>query len=108
VLTPICLIAAGVAVVVLHGRHVLNQAFAEADQLDPGWRWSDLDARREVIPDAENSALAVYALLSKQSKQPKQSGPSSPVPPGFKDISRYSPYEIMQVYEYSFRYLEPV
>jgi hypothetical protein len=34
----------------------LAAALAETDRLDPGWRLHDLEARRAVVPDAENSA----------------------------------------------------
>jgi ABC-type transport system involved in multi-copper enzyme maturation permease subunit len=37
----------------------LQQAIADADRLDPGWRLEELEAKREVIPDEENSALLV-------------------------------------------------
>jgi hypothetical protein len=46
----------------------LEAAIAEADRLDPGWRWDDLLARRETIPDDKNSAphvLAAAKLLPK-------------------------------------------
>jgi hypothetical protein len=37
----------------------LQEALAEADRLDPGWRWDDLEAKRAVISDSENGALRV-------------------------------------------------
>jgi hypothetical protein len=40
----------------------LQEAIAEADRLDAGWRLEELEAKREVIPDAENSALKVLAI----------------------------------------------
>ncbi len=43
----------------------LQAALAEADQLDPGWRLEDLDAKRPVIPDDENSALTLIAAYQK-------------------------------------------
>ncbi len=39
----------------------LQEAIAEADRLDPGWRLEELEAKREEIPDAENAALCVEA-----------------------------------------------
>jgi hypothetical protein len=30
---------------------------AEADHLDPGWRWEDLEAARELIPEGQNAGL---------------------------------------------------
>src|SRR6266851_4239727 len=44
----------------------LRDAIAEADRLDPGWRLEELEAKRAVIPAAENSAeqvLVINALL---------------------------------------------
>jgi hypothetical protein len=41
----------------------LQAAEAEADQLDPGWRWDEFLAKQPPIPDAENSALRVQAAL---------------------------------------------
>ncbi len=40
----------------------LAEALAEADRLDPGWRLEELEARREKIPDRENSALQIRAV----------------------------------------------
>jgi hypothetical protein len=39
----------------------LQNALAEADRLDPGWSFPELEAARAVIPDAENAALRVLA-----------------------------------------------
>jgi hypothetical protein len=35
----------------------VETAVAEADDLDPGWRWADLMARRPNPPEAQNAAL---------------------------------------------------
>ncbi len=37
----------------------MREALAETDRLDPGWRLDELEARRAVIPDAENSARCI-------------------------------------------------
>jgi hypothetical protein len=37
-------------------------AVAEADRLDPGWRLEELEARRKVIPDEQNSLFVVPAI----------------------------------------------
>jgi hypothetical protein len=37
----------------------LREATAEADRLDPGWRWDELEEKREALADADNSALCV-------------------------------------------------
>ena len=39
----------------------LEEARAETDRLDPGWRLADLEARRRPVPAAENSATVVLA-----------------------------------------------
>jgi hypothetical protein len=36
-----------------------REAAAEADWLDPGWRWEDLEANRAAVPDERNAALCV-------------------------------------------------
>src|SRR5262249_8258416 len=41
----------------------LQEALAEADRLDPGWRLDDLEASRDAYPDEENSALRVQPVL---------------------------------------------
>src|SRR5439155_24163470 len=40
----------------------LQDAIAEADRLDPGWRLEELETKRAVIPAAENSAEQVMAI----------------------------------------------
>jgi hypothetical protein len=54
----------GLAVVgyVVSSHSGLSAAVAEADQLDPGWRLAEIEAKRAVIPEAENGA-AVIAWL---------------------------------------------
>jgi hypothetical protein len=42
-------------------RH-LQEAFDQADHLDPGWRLFELEARRPAIPDGENSALLIMPI----------------------------------------------
>jgi ABC-type transport system involved in multi-copper enzyme maturation permease subunit len=37
----------------------LQLAIADADRLDPGWRLEELEAKRQVIPDVQNSALRI-------------------------------------------------
>ncbi|HEY7310474.1 MAG TPA: hypothetical protein VH643_14005 [Gemmataceae bacterium] len=39
----------------------LNEALAELDQAEPGWRLEDLEAAREQVPEEENSARVVVA-----------------------------------------------
>ncbi|MSQ93930.1 MAG: hypothetical protein EXR98_05160 [Gemmataceae bacterium] len=37
----------------------LQDAIAEADRLDPGWRLGELEARRALVPDDKNSAVHI-------------------------------------------------
>ncbi len=43
----------------------LEQVIAELDRDDPGWRFEDIEAAREQIPDAENGALVVESAYGK-------------------------------------------
>jgi hypothetical protein len=38
---------------------LLAKVIAETDALDPGWRWEEIEAKREQVPDGENAALAI-------------------------------------------------
>ncbi len=40
----------------------LERAMADADRLDPGWRFEELQAKRAAIPDDQNSALVVLSI----------------------------------------------
>src|SRR5262249_39058911 len=40
-------------------------ACAEADRLDPGWRWDDLHARRPPVPVEQNATLRVLEIRRK-------------------------------------------
>jgi hypothetical protein len=42
----------------------LQEAVAEADRLDPGWRLDELEAKRAELPDDQNAALTVMAARS--------------------------------------------
>lgn len=52
-----------------YARHAANSrlrgAIAEADRLDSGWRLSEIEAKRAVVPDAENSAPRVQDAIAK-------------------------------------------
>src|SRR5437879_11349465 len=45
----------------ISGSRDLANAFAEADRLDPGWGILELEQKRAVIPDEENSGLVIVA-----------------------------------------------
>jgi hypothetical protein len=60
VLVPLALVFLAVyAYVCVAADRDLQGVIVEADRLDPGWQWDDLEAKRAVIPDAENGALRV-------------------------------------------------
>jgi ABC-type transport system involved in multi-copper enzyme maturation permease subunit len=43
----------------------LEEAIADADRLDPGWRLDELEAKRGVIPDEENSMNVVREVKNR-------------------------------------------
>jgi hypothetical protein len=43
-----------------------QDAEKEADKLDPGWRFADIQAARAKVPDKENSALHIIRLAGKE------------------------------------------
>src|SRR5258708_4848551 len=43
------------------GKRRFEAAAAELDASDPGWRWEDIEARRETIPPEKNAALHIQA-----------------------------------------------
>jgi hypothetical protein len=62
----------------------LTEAIAEADRLDPGWRFDELIATQPKIAGEENSAPVVAALyedLAKAWKIPEVRGSRPPKPP---------------------------
>jgi hypothetical protein len=77
VLALILLGAGYVALVIYLAGQELREAIAEADQLDPGWRFEELEAKRAVIPDEQNAALRVQAAVG---LLPNPWPPSQPTP----------------------------
>jgi hypothetical protein len=61
----------------------LQEAIAETDRLDPGWRFDDLEAARAPVPDAENGAVLVLAA-AKQMPHPWLAPPPSGDPGGLE------------------------
>jgi hypothetical protein len=57
-------LALAFAIAVYLGDLELKRAIAEADRLDPGWRFADIQANRATAADAENSALICLSLRS--------------------------------------------
>jgi hypothetical protein len=57
---PLCLVLPYVYFV-LSSNEELEQALAEADWLDPGWRIPELEQKRAAIPENENSGLVLMA-----------------------------------------------
>jgi hypothetical protein len=42
----------------------LRSAWAEAERLDPGWRYDELEAKRGPLPDAENGAAPIFEAIA--------------------------------------------
>src|SRR5690349_16652053 len=62
-LTTAALIVAGRTYILHHARARTAAIIARLDRLDPGWRFEEIEARRDVVPDAKNSALRVRAVV---------------------------------------------
>jgi ABC-type transport system involved in multi-copper enzyme maturation permease subunit len=61
-LLPTCLLI-GVFEYWRYQSHVeLARSQAEADRLDPHWRWDEMEARRKPIPPEQNSALVLQSV----------------------------------------------
>jgi hypothetical protein len=75
------------------GEHRLAAAIADADRLDPGWRWADLEKKRAAVPDEKNSALFVIAARKLMPKY----WPSSPKPPPGEDSLSYVDSRVREV-----------
>src|SRR5207249_6832557 len=60
ILVPLCLVVPFVYFFV-SGHQALQQAFAEADRLDPGWLIPELEQQRTRVPAAENSGPMILA-----------------------------------------------
>jgi hypothetical protein len=58
----VVLVVGGWLAFYLFGTSRLDKARAEADQLDPGWRFAELQEKRAIIPELENAALLVDNL----------------------------------------------
>ena len=48
----------------------LEQAIADADRLDPNWRFEEMEARRKEVPPEQNAALVVIAANKLLPKNP--------------------------------------
>src|SRR5689334_23103215 len=66
IVVALCLVCLGAAFIyfILSSERELREALAEADQLDPGWRIPDLEQKRAVVPDSENSGLVLMGVKS--------------------------------------------
>jgi hypothetical protein len=64
ILLPCC-VAAPYVYFIVAANQQYQQAVAEADQLDPGWSIFELEQKRAIIPDAENSGLVLIAAKSR-------------------------------------------
>jgi hypothetical protein len=103
VLVALLLLGAGAGVLFLRPDPSvadLRAAFAEADRLDPGWRFEELDARRKVIPDEDNAALPALAARKllpaswPSQPPPAAAGAPGPFPPGVEERLSDLPPEV--------------
>ncbi|MHC5544958.1 hypothetical protein ACYOEI_42525, partial [Singulisphaera rosea] len=62
VFATLCLVGAVLAIP-YYVSETVREAEAEADRLDPGWRWEEIEARREVLSDETNSANLVAEII---------------------------------------------
>lgn len=60
VAVPLCVVVPFVYFLLTSDRD-FQEAVAEADRLDPGWRIPELEQKRAIIPDSENSGLVLIA-----------------------------------------------
>jgi hypothetical protein len=60
-LAVILLAAGGILLFLYLADREWHEAVAEADRLDPGWRFEELEAKRAPVADDENAALRVLA-----------------------------------------------
>jgi hypothetical protein len=81
----VLLIGAYVLFIVHRSGSALREAIAEADELDPGWRFTELESNRAVMADDQNSALVVLAAAASM---------PNPWPPWTAKPT--APYEIME------------
>lgn len=78
----------------------IEEAVAEADRLDPGWRFADLEAGRAVIPPKEDGAAVV---LKSRSLLPTPWPPKSPKVAGLDEFFRrpsHDPVTAQQLQEF--------
>jgi ABC-type transport system involved in multi-copper enzyme maturation permease subunit len=61
-LLPLCLMLAWYLYSHWAAERSLEQAIANVDRLDPGWTFSELEDKRAVIPDEENSSLLIREI----------------------------------------------
>src|SRR5262245_5244745 len=64
-LVPVLAVAALYAFDWYQGQRAWREACAEADRLDPGWRWEDLLARRPALPEDRDAIRVMYAAAAK-------------------------------------------
>ena len=57
-----------------------QEEIAEADRLDPGWRWEELVAKMPTVPDERNSALRLLAAIHQELPQATPQHRSARIP----------------------------
>src|SRR5262249_31426882 len=71
----------------------LQEAIAEADRLDTGWRLEEIEGKRAMVPDTEKSALCVLRVIKllKSSQSAESTEAHEKAFNLSTDISRLSP-----------------
>jgi hypothetical protein len=102
-LAAVLLVGAGAGFLFLRSdpsQQELREAIAEADRLDPGWRFDELEARRKPIRDEDNAALAILAARqhipnSWPPSNPRRASGSGVFPSVVEEGLAYLPPEIL-------------
>ncbi len=69
----------------------VRHALAEADRLDPAWRFEDLEGRRASVPDEENAALVVLAARAQMPAIWFAPPPTTPPPWAYERLAELPP-----------------
>jgi hypothetical protein len=77
-LIPVCLTLFAYIALRYSGNMRLDKAFAEADRLDPGWRFQDIEDARKPYPAPEQNGIDL--ILRVKAAMPKSMWPSWPFP----------------------------
>ena len=93
---PLGLAGIGLLAMTDAARRAERSAVEEADRVDPRWRLADVEADREVVPDAENAATVVARaagamLPGRPFPRPRSSRPTPGQPTAFDEARLVAP-----------------